>query len=87
MELSQLYFDELGTEKESENTSKVLKDTVEEIVYQCKDCLTVYNSVYGDITQDIAPNTKFENLPEAYVCSLCEAPKSSFKKSVLVKEI
>ena len=85
MELSQLYFDELGTEKETKNTSKTIKNTVEEIVYQCTDCLTVYNAKYGDITQDILPETTFENLPESYECSLCEAPKSTFEKVVLVK--
>ena len=85
MELSQLYFDELGTEKETKNTSKAIKNTVEEIVYQCTDCLTVYNAKYGDITQDILPETTFENLPENYECSLCEAPKSNFEKIVLIK--
>jgi len=87
MELSQLYFDELGTEKDAKNNAKALKDTVEEIVYQCTDCLTVYNHIYGDVTQDIAPNTSFENLPKTYICSLCEASKSSFEKKVLVKEV
>lgn len=87
MELSQLYFDDLGTEKEVKNNSKGVKDTFEETVYQCKDCLTVYNPTYGDITQDIVPHTKFENLAETYVCSLCEAPKSSFDKKILIKEV
>jgi len=47
--------------------------------------MTIYNEVYGDITQDIAPNTTFESLPSDYECSLCEAPKSSFEKKVILK--
>ncbi|WP_067145877.1 rubredoxin [Pseudotamlana agarivorans] len=85
MELSQLYFEQLGTEREEEEVSVIKKERSEEEVYQCSECLTVYNEVYGDVTQDIAPNTPFEKLEDTYECSLCEAPKSSFEKKVLVK--
>lgn len=85
MELSQLYFEQLGTENIEEKVLEVNKDAIEEEVYQCKDCLTIYNETYGDITQNIEPFTPFESLSETYECSLCEAPKSSFEKKVLVK--
>ncbi|GAA3612179.1 rubredoxin domain-containing protein [Flavivirga amylovorans] len=85
MELSQLYFEQLGTEDDDEKTVEIASETSEEEVYQCKDCLTVYNEVYGDMTQNIAKNTTFDSLPETYECSLCEAPKSHFEKKVLVK--
>lgn len=85
MELSQLYFEQLGTEREDETIQTIAKESVEEEVYQCTDCMTIYNEVYGDITQNIKPNTPFKNLPSDYECSLCEAPKSSFEKTVLVK--
>ncbi|MCH4552868.1 rubredoxin [Aestuariibaculum lutulentum] len=85
MELSKLYFEQLGMEREEEVETNVIKDISEEEVYQCKDCLTIYNAAYGDLTQDIVPNTPFENLPEMYECSICEAPKSSFEKKVFVK--
>ncbi|MGB5420318.1 rubredoxin [Algibacter sp.] len=84
MELSHLYFEQLGTEREVD-VKTVVKETTEEEVYQCSDCMTMYNEIYGDITQNIPPKTTFESLPETYECSLCEAPKSSFKKKVLVK--
>jgi rubredoxin len=87
MELSKLYFEQLGTDREEDKVTSGVKEKVEENVYQCPDCLTIYNEVYGDITQDIPPNTPFKSLPETYECSLCEAPKSSFKKKVLVKQI
>jgi rubredoxin len=85
MELSKLYFEQLGTEREEDKKYETAKEKVEENVYQCHDCLTIYNEVYGDITQDIAPETPFKSLPESYECSLCEAPKSNFVKKVLVK--
>ena len=87
MELSQLYFDQLGSEKEENATTEVQKETRELEVYQCQDCFTVYNEAYGDITQNIPKNTRFENLPKNYKCSLCEAPKKSFKKVMLLKKV
>ncbi|WP_066220965.1 rubredoxin [Formosa haliotis] len=78
MELSQLYFDQLGTERDEEKLAKSADDTVEVEVYQCQDCLTIYNEAYGDETQGILPHTAFANLPETYECSLCEGPKSNF---------
>jgi len=47
--------------------------------------LTIYDEAFGDVTQNIAPKTFFNELPESYECSLCEAPKNTFKKIVLVK--
>jgi len=38
MELSQLYFDQLGSEKEVEKEAEVQKETTELEVYQCTDC-------------------------------------------------
>lgn len=84
MELSRLYFEQLGTETEKEEEVQAIKEPMEEEVYQCKECLTVYSEAYGDLTQNIAPNTPFESLPENYKCSLCEAPKSSFKLRIMV---
>lgn len=85
MELSQLYFEQLGTEKEDAKMVIAASEKLETEAYQCKDCLTVYNEVYGDITQNVAPSTSFNDLPEDYHCSLCEAPKSTFEKKVFVR--
>ncbi len=84
MELSQLYFEQLGTEKDDEIFVDEVLETETESVYQCTDCLTVYNESYGDLTQDILPNTLFKDLPETYQCSLCEAPKSKLTEITLV---
>ena len=87
MELSQMYFDQLGTEIEDVKPIAKKKEEIEVEVHQCTDCLTIYDPAYGDITQDIAPNIPFDELPSDYVCSLCESPKNSFEKKVLVKEV
>jgi len=84
MELSQLYFEQLGTEKDDEIFVDEVLETETESVYQCTDCLTVYNESYGDLTQDILPNTLFKDLPETYQCSLCESPKSKLTEITLV---
>jgi rubredoxin len=85
MELSQLYFDQLGSEVEDEMTVSAKKETKELEVYQCQDCFTIYDEAYGDATQNIPKNTLFSELPEDYICSLCEAPKEIFEKKVLIK--
>lgn len=86
MELSQLYFEQLGTEKEEDVKEVNRLESLEEEVYQCSHCLTVYDMTYGDSTQGISRNTPFESLPETYECSICEAPKSSFNKKILVRK-
>jgi rubredoxin len=47
-------------------------------VYQCTNCLTRYNKLYGDPANDIAKNIEFETLAD-YICPVCEAPKSEFE--------
>ncbi|MUU79148.1 rubredoxin [Winogradskyella endarachnes] len=87
LELSRLYFEQLGSESTSLEPLEVVEEEIEYEVYQCKDCLTVYNQTYGDITQNIEPNTAFEDLSDNYVCSLCEAPKSNFEKKTFTKKL
>jgi len=82
MELSKLYFENLGTEPKME-IKKQKKETIEEEVYQCSECMTIYDESYGDKTQNIEPNTPFSKLPRNYKCSLCGASKSSFKIRIL----
>ncbi len=81
IELSRKYFEELGSKDTTETTTttKIKKETAEHNVYQCQECLTIYNPEYGDLVQRIAPGTLFNDLPLDYCCPLCEASKSSFK--------
>ena len=44
----------------------------------CQPCGWVYDPELGDPDNGIAPGTKFEDLPEDWVCPVCGAPKSEF---------
>ncbi|MDY0063745.1 MAG: rubredoxin [Bacilli bacterium] len=46
--------------------------------YICDVCGYVYDPADGDPTQDIAPNTPFEDLPEDWVCPDCGVGKENF---------
>lgn len=84
MELSKKYFGQLGSI--SVPTKKKVKANPEEPseVYQCNSCFTIYDPFYGDFKRNVKAGTSFEELPENYSCPVCEAPKSSFKKTHLV---
>ncbi len=46
--------------------------------YVCTICGYVYDEELGDPEKGIAPGTKFEDLPDDFVCPLCGAGKDSF---------
>lgn len=48
--------------------------------YECSICGYVYDPAAGDPDNGVAPGTKFEDLPEDWVCPTCGAPKSEFNK-------
>ena len=48
--------------------------------YRCLLCGHVYDPAEGDSTQGIAPNTRFEELPESWTCPDCGAPKDQYEK-------
>ena len=54
--------------------------TVADHVFQCKDCLTVYDERTGDEPNGIRAGTAFGNLPAHYCCPVCETPASDFRK-------
>jgi rubredoxin len=84
MELSKMYFDQLGdTPEETENKQSKKLIPQQKEVYQCSDCMTIYDSTYGDEKADIAPHTPFENIPEDYICNVCEGSKSQFEKALI----
>lgn len=41
------------------------------IKYVCSVCGYVYDPADGDPDQGVAPGTKFEDLPDDYVCPAC----------------
>jgi rubredoxin len=50
----------------------------DETVYQCKNCLTVYDEKAGDPENGIDPGTLFQQLPDSFCCSVCDSPKGNF---------
>ena len=55
-------------------------DPADGAVWRCKICGYEYKEKDGDPANGIAPGTKFEDLPEDWVCPLCKHPKSDFEK-------
>jgi len=48
--------------------------------YVCSVCGYVYDPVKGDPDRGVAPGTEFADLPEGWVCPICFAPKSEFRR-------
>ena len=50
------------------------------VKYACDVCGWVYDEEKGSPENGIAPGTKFEDLPEDFVCPLCGVGKEDFSK-------
>jgi len=48
--------------------------------WRCTVCGYIYDEEKGDETNDIEPGTKFEELPDDWLCPVCGAPKEDFEK-------
>lgn len=48
--------------------------------YECLVCGWIYDEDTGDPDSGIAAGTKFEDLPEDWVCPMCGASKEDFEK-------
>ena len=49
-------------------------------MYKCMACGYIYDPEIGDPDSGIAPGTKFEDIPEDWVCPLCGVGKDMFEK-------
>lgn len=49
--------------------------------YVCDVCGWVYDESKGVPEQGIAPGTKFEDLPEDFLCPLCQVGKELFSET------
>lgn len=47
--------------------------------YVCQVCGYVYDPAEGDPDGGIKPGTKFEDIPDDWVCPVCGADKSQFE--------
>lgn len=52
----------------------------ESIKYQCAACGYIYDPDKGDPDSGIKPGTKFEDIPDDWVCPVCGAEKQDFEK-------
>ena len=48
--------------------------------YVCKICGYVYDPEKGDPDNGVEPGTKFEDIPDSWVCPICGASKEDFRK-------
>ncbi len=46
--------------------------------YQCEMCSYIYDPAVGDPANDVPAGTKFEDLPEDWVCPDCGAEQDQF---------
>ena len=49
-------------------------------IYVCDVCGYRYDPEKGDPDNGVKPGTKFEDVPNDWVCPVCGAPKTSFSK-------
>lgn len=47
--------------------------------YICTACGYIYSEVEGDPDNGVEPLTKWEDVPEDWVCPLCGVPKDLFE--------
>ncbi len=48
--------------------------------YVCTVCGYVYDPEQGDPDNDVEPETKWEDVPDDWVCPVCGASKDEFEK-------
>jgi rubredoxin len=77
--MHEVYMQETGTD----NTLPAPSDKV----FQCIDCLTIYDAEYGDDLNHIPAGTVFADIDDSYVCPTCGSSKDKFvaieKKSLI----
>ena len=49
--------------------------------YLCTVCGYVYDPEVGDTDNGIQPGTKFEDIPDTWVCPLCSVGKDMFEEA------
>lgn len=79
IKLSKFYFQRLeGTDQESLKKPGGIDLFHPVSSYQCMNCMTVYDKMYGDPEAGIRPGTPFDELPDEYLCPLCTNEKKNF---------
>ncbi len=47
-------------------------------VWQCRTCGYIYDEEQGDLGEDLAPGTRWADIPAGWICPACGTPKSDF---------
>ena len=47
--------------------------------YVCMTCSYVYDPAIGEPNSGVAPGTKWEDVPDDFVCPVCGVPKAAFE--------
>jgi rubredoxin len=83
--ICELYYNSLNNIFKNKGEASALKKSIENeeskkesIVYQCKECMTVYDPLFGDELSGIMPGTSFNTLPFDFRCPLCDSTKASY---------
>ena len=80
IELSKLYYEQLEEASTVTLSPKENQQTVSESqLYQCQNCMTVYDPAYGDESNGIAAGTQFKYVPDTFTCPVCGASKQKYK--------
>lgn len=48
--------------------------------FECTACGYIYDEALGDPDSGIAPGTKWEDVPEDWVCPICGVGKDAFEE-------
>lgn len=48
--------------------------------WECTVCGYIYDPAKGDPDNGVAPGTKFEDIPNSWVCPECGVTKDNFRK-------
>ena len=79
--LCNTYYNSRVNQEPVSSNDVVAEDTSDQeaayFVYQCKNCLTVYDKFYGDELNGITAGTDFADLI-TYQCPTCDSPKADF---------
>ncbi|MFY0652123.1 MAG: rubredoxin domain-containing protein [Cyclobacteriaceae bacterium] len=79
IELSLKYYQQLEVEPKAEDQKSEQNGANTKLLYQCENCMTIYDESYGDSTANIEPGISFHDLPDTYACPLCGNKKENFK--------
>jgi len=83
------YYHEVKKGKSPKNAPTFIKENKEEKKtiqggtlekYRCKVCSYIYDPEKGDPDNGIEPGTKFEDIPDDWVCPVCGVGKEEFEK-------